>query len=99
MHVKAVKIKEDGIFVYYTFRANITSGTYITDRGKSRNKLEDVWGFCRFNKLTEEFELDKQKSHSYFTDGCWETIKVMTRLVYFKRNNQPFPEDFYIAVG
>ena len=87
------KLHEDSNFVYYEFKTSI----YV---GLDPAKLETKYGFCKFNKKTEEFELDTNKSDPYFlAKNNREVIKVQVKLIQIKRSNQIFPDITGIATG
>lgn len=100
MNIEIKKLKEDDTFVYYRFSTKQAVGPYKTTTGKDRIKLEEVCGYCKFNKKNEEFELDQEKTDSYFLENDnWETKKIFLWLLANKRNNTPYPETMYIAIG
>jgi hypothetical protein len=100
MYIDLKKIKEDDVFVYYKFTTQIVAGSYVNSKGAQRMKLQRADGYCQFNKLTEDFILDSSKSHGYFQQKeNWEVNKIFLKLLYLKRNQIPFPDDFEIAVG
>ncbi len=93
MHIKMNKINEDNCYVIYHFETDIDIGDKTT-----------IWatknGYCKFNKHTEEFELDLIETDKYFlTKNNREIIKVMVALIRIKRENGPFPDILDIATG
>ena len=94
------KIKEDDKCVYYEFSTGVASGSYLSPSGSIRYKTENVYGYCQFNKITEEFVLDGEKSNNYFLEkNNYEVKKVFFKLVYYKRNNLSFPDKIFIAIA
>lgn len=100
------KEREDISFVYYRFKTDVGVGlkTFIYYRCKPEFDvgLKTVWeakyGYCKFNKLTEEFELDIIKTDTYFlTKDNREAIKVKVQLILCKQNNLTFPDIIDIA--
>ena len=91
------KIEENEFSVLYRFETDIDAGVKINERGKLRSSWETKYGYCKFNKQTEEFELDKEKTDSYFTEKSREVIKVQCNLIRRKRENLGYPEIIDIA--
>ena len=99
MYIKLDKIKEDEHHVYYKFYTNVQGESYLSKSGNLRYKLETKYGYCKFNKKTEKFELDKEKTDPYFTEKCREVIKVQVNLIRRKRDGLCFPDIIDIATG
>jgi hypothetical protein len=98
MYVKMDKVKEEEAYVYYKFETDVSGGKFVTASGKERNTWVTKYGFCKFNKQTEEFELDVEKTDLYFLDkDNREAFKVKIQLMRFKRDNVEFPDIYDIA--
>ena len=51
MYIQLDKVQEDKVYVDYQFKVDV-------DIGLETTIWEAKYGFCKFNKKTEEFELD-----------------------------------------
>lgn len=94
------KIKEDETFIYYKFETSVIVDTFRTEKGRLRNKTEIKYGYCKFNKKTEDFELDQEKTYSYFlqeSNPIAEIAQVL--LLYYKIRNLDFPDKISRAYG
>ena len=93
-------MKEDREWVYYKFNANVLVGTYYNKKGELRGEVENKDGYCKLNKLTEDFVLDSEKTDLFFLSGkSREVTMVHVHLIRYKRNNLDFPEFIEIATG
>ena len=100
MNIGMNKISEDEIWVCYEFRTSVVVGRTLNEKGKLRAKFEDKYGYCKFNKITEEFVLDKKKTDPYFFNRMHkEVIAVHVKLRKLKRENLGFPQITGIATG
>ena len=52
-----------------------------------RSNWKAIYGYCKFNKQTEEFGLDREKTDPYFTETSREIIKIQVNLMRRKREN------------
>ena len=92
MYVELKKTKEDTIFVSYSFETYV----YV----ESKDKAETKYGLCKFNKLTEEFQLDEKQTDYYFIEGIGrETLFIKYRLIKIKREGGIFLDIMSIATG
>lgn len=74
MNIGMTKIVENDNFVWYRFNTNV----YEFKDGQPI--LVTKYGYCAFNKVTEEFELDKVKTDPYFLPyEKREVIKVYVK--------------------
>ncbi len=100
MYILLTKIEENHEWVYYEFNADVLTGSYLTPQGKLRGNVENKNGFCKLNKLTEEFKLDPEKTDPFFlTDKRREVTMVYVHLRARKRKNLGFPDLLEIATG
>lgn len=99
MYVELVKLAENETFVSYRFESDIPDGTYINKHEKLSGLSKVAYGYCTFNKITEEFELDSQKSHSYFINNKRETFYTHVKLIRTKRESSSYPAVIVIATG
>lgn len=103
VHVIMRKLSENDEIVSYRFETDIADGYYLSKSGNLRRTLKDVYGYCEFNKTTEKFILDKDKSDPYFFEDPYyegvnyEVFKVWTRLVKQKMKGEGFPDIIEIA--
>lgn len=97
MNVGMTKIKEDKTCVSYILNATIAGETYLVN-GKQRRKLVEVQGYCTFNKQTGVFELDKDKTDSYFFTSR-EIQAIRARLLRLSKEHHEFPEQMGITTG
>ena len=100
MYIKIDKISEDKEWVHYKFCTAVDVGEFLNEKGKLRTKFEDKYGYCKLNKLTEEFKLDPEKTAPFFlTDKRREVTMVYVHLLARKRKNLGFPDLLEIATG
>jgi len=97
VYIKLDKIGEDEVFVCYKFDISIQAESYLSTSGNIRYEVKKIYGYCKFNKQTEEFELDKEKTDPYFTEKSREVIKVHCNLISRKRETLGYPEIIDIA--
>ena len=88
------RLYEDNDFVCYEFKTEVDVGELAA------TKWEMKYGYCRFSKKTEKFELDTNKSDPYFlAKNNREAMRVYAKLIQIKRSNQIFPDITGIATG
>lgn len=92
------KINEDELYVYYKFYTKVQGESYLSKSGNLRYRLETKYGYCKFNKETEEFELDKEKTDPYFTENSHAKILIMGKLMKCNKEKK-FPDIIDIATG
>ena len=94
------KIGEDEIWISYKFYTTVAVGEAFNKKGKLRTQFEDKYGYCKFNKITEEFELILDKTDPYYLiKKRREVLLVYARLVRQQRDYLVFPETLDIATG
>jgi len=96
MHVEMDKLEENQTFVFYRFEIEILKR--ITVDGKIDYENIVKAGFCKFNKISEEFELDKIKTDPCFFEwphDC-EAKYVRIELIVRKREGRGFPDRIII---
>ena len=88
-----IKINENMPYVYYTFTTNLWK--------KINDKYELVtkYGYCKFNKQTEEFDLDVEKTDPYFINNTREVPAARSKLVRIKRAHEKFTDRTGVATG
>jgi hypothetical protein len=99
LYILAQKLTENAQWVFYQFEIGINGEIFINEKGKLKQKTIMIYGYCSFNKITEDFILDKEKSHPYFTDQGRETIKIQVALIRIKRENAEYPNIDIITAG
>jgi hypothetical protein len=99
MYIKMDKLQEDSTYVWYSFATNIVGEPYLRN-GKTRYTSIPKYGVCKFNKQTEEFETDKEKTDVYFfLPSSRELLFVKVRLMQNRREGRGFPDIIDIATG
>ncbi len=96
------KIQEDTTFVYYRLEEGVYEEQYKNkEQKKPTYKRVIKYGYCKFNKKTEEFELDPEKTDQHFFGEKGEYIVEVARLLllYYKKRNLDFPDEIYRAYG
>jgi|SRR5579871_6022262 len=81
MYINMDKINENNEQVFYKFYTSVIVGSYTTESGKERNKLETKYGVCIFNKKTHELVLDPGKTDAYFLDRSRERLAMLSKLL------------------
>ena len=99
MYIQLDKIIENIIFVRYQFNIKIQGDSYLSKSGDLRYKVKKIYGYCKFNKQTEEFELDKENTDPYFMETKREIIHIHANLIRRKRENLGYPDIIDIATG
>jgi hypothetical protein len=99
MYIFMKKVQENENKVSYQFEVTEQGESYLNQYGILCYRPKRVYGYCQFNKRTEEFLLDNEKSDSYFTPYKREVIKVQVALIRKKREGGVFPEVIEIATG
>lgn len=101
MHVVMRKLQDDQNFVHYRFESDIWEPTGTFDqRGRPIQNSKEIYGYCKFNKKTGEFILDKEKTDEYFLKRPYDEITwVHLKLRRFMRENKEYPESYTIARG
>jgi len=92
MFVFLTKIKEDAKKVSYKFETNISSAVYKNPVGHKRDFAEVVYGFCTFDKETQECHLDNG-TDPYFIKINPEREAVFEKLREIAQSGQNFPEE------
>ena len=98
MYIKLDKINESDLYVSYEFEISVQGESYFSLSGKIRYQIKKIYGYCKFNKQTEEFELDREKTDPYFTEKSREVIKVQYSLIKRRRDNLGYPDSIEIIV-
>lgn len=96
MHIILSKDYEDQTIVNYFFETKIAGDLVVTSTGKKRYELIKKIGYCSFNKSSQEFILDKNKTDEYFFQSEREAIKVFVKLIKFNELKE-FPPITEIA--
>jgi hypothetical protein len=92
------KVDDGFLVVIYKFESEIIIGERVNEDGKLSSLWETKYGYCKFNKQTEKFELDKEKTDPYYTEKNREVIKVQYNLIKRKRENFGYPDRIEIIV-
>lgn len=93
------KIQENNEIVSYKFFIYIPGTTFINKWGRPGQNMDPIYGYCTFNKETEEFILDTEESDPYFTEKSHEVIMAQVALIRKKRENAGYPPIIEIATG
>ncbi|MGC2310067.1 MAG: hypothetical protein WA432_00395 [Candidatus Babeliaceae bacterium] len=99
MYISMEKVQEKDNFVFYKFFINVPGEEFINKYGRPDQKMKSIYGYCSFNKNTEEFILDTEKSDPYFTERSREVMACYGKLIKRKRDNEGFPPVITIATG
>jgi hypothetical protein len=99
LYILAQKLTENSQWVFYQFEIDINGEIFINEKGKLKQETIIIYGYCSFNKVTEDFILDKERSHPYFTDEGREVIKFHVALIRKKRENAAYPPKIEIITG
>ena len=101
MYIDMKKIQEDTTFVYYRLEEGVYEEQYKNkEQKKPTYKRVIKYGYCKFNKKTEEFELDQEKTDQHFFEKGKDIVKVARLLLLsYKRKNLDFPDEIYRAYG
>ncbi len=100
MYIDMKKIQEDTTFVYYRLEEGVYEEQYKNKEQKPTCKHVIKYGYCKFNKKTEEFELDQEKTDQHFFEKGKEIVKVARLLLlYYKKRNLDFPDRISRAYG
>ncbi len=95
-----IKQCENDDWVHYQFETDASGEEYVTNTGKTRIKVETKYGYCKFNKKTEEFELVREKTDPHFFEKGKRTVtQAYVTLIGYKRKNLDFPDDIFKAYG
>ncbi len=94
MHIKLNKIKDNNTIISYQFSIK----EWLVDTDINDYALKTLYGYCLFNKETEEFELDKEKTDPYFLENTHASILVMGKLMKCNKEKN-FPNFLEIATG
>lgn len=92
------KLNENKETVSYKFETSIADGYYLSKSRNLRRTIKYVYGYCEFNKTTEQFVVDKDKTDPHFFENPYyeglnyEAFKVWMKLVNQKRDNAGFPD-------
>jgi hypothetical protein len=95
MHVDLFKLEENHTFVVYRFEVEIVTNIIFDGAKKPTYETITKVGFCKFNKISEEFELDLKKTDPYFLSpphSHYEVRYVRVELIIIKRKGLEFPE-------
>lgn len=96
MHILLSKDYEDQTIVNYFFETKIAGNLVVTSAGKKHYELITKIGYCSFNKRSQEFILDKNKTDGYFFKNKREVIHVNVKLIRLNETKQ-FPPIAEIA--
>lgn len=98
MYIKLIKDYEDNNLVCYFFETKIPGDLEITNPGQKKYQLIKKMGYCSFNKKTNEFFTDKEKTDDYFFKSERELIKIYVKLIRLNSLGE-FPSIDDIAGG
>ena len=98
MYIQLNKENENDACVFYKFDISVQGESYFSQSGKIRYQIKKIYGYCKFNKRTEEFELDKEKTDPYFLENSHTSILVMGKLMKCNKEAN-FPDFLEIATG
>lgn len=98
MYVKIDKKKEDTGNVWYTFYSKISGEEYINEKGIPRFHLVEVRGIGVFNKTTETFSIDWDKTDDYFKDQFSMLAMIRHKIVKSCKDGD-FPDMIDLATG
>ena len=99
MNIIMNKLKENEIYIEYQIEAEIPVTTIINKKGKECVVVRQGYAYCKFNKHTEEFTLDNEKSDPYFLIDSRSIVKAQCKLIKLARECAPFTNLIQIASG
>jgi hypothetical protein len=100
MYVKMLKLEDNDTFVVYRFEATVWEKVLNGEK----NEVEILavkYGYCNFNKISEHFELDKQRTDPCFFEWPHDKHVLFARIILLKlkRKGLDFPERAIEATG
>lgn len=97
MSIEIYKEYETADSVGYVFKSLVKTGTKESKDFGRMNVLEPKIGYCQFNKKTEAFELDRERTDpDFLQENSRVVLKVHMKLLQCKRQDLGYTDNLSI---
>lgn len=91
MLIELAKLKEDQYKIDYRIKGEVSEGFWIDDDGAKKPLSKNAYTYGTFDKITEQFIIDKVRSDPYFDLSSQPLVFMFDLLIKTKNANEAYP--------